>query len=272
LLRDVRPDLMIHAASQPSHDLSAQRPLDDFDVNAVGTINLLDACRRHAPQAVFIFVSTNKVYGDAPNRVPLAEHATRFDFADPCHEHGIGEDFPVDGSLHSPFGVSKLAADVMVQEYARYYGLRTGVFRCGCITGPAHAGVELHGFLSYLVSVAMRGQPYTIYGYQGKQVRDQLHSADLVQSFWQFAQAPRPGEVYNLGGGKQNAASILECLAQIEQLSDKRPQLSFSDRHRLGDHICYYSDLRKFQRHYPAWRVTQTLKAIIQELIAAASS
>jgi CDP-paratose 2-epimerase len=264
----LRPDLVIHAAAQPSHDLSARRPLDDFDVNACGTLNLLEACRRHAPQAVFVFVSTNKVYGDGPNHLQLAEHATRFDFADPQFSHGIAESFPIDRTLHSPFGASKLAADVMVQEYGRYYGLRTGVFRCGCITGAAQAGVELHGFLNYLVGVAVRGAPYTIYGYQGKQVRDQLHSRDLASAIWHFAQAPRAGEVYNLGGGKENAASILECLELIEQLSGKRPQISYSDRHRLGDHICYYSDTRKFQADYPQWRVTCSLNAIIQQMLA----
>ncbi len=203
LLQQGRFELIIHAAAQPSHDLAARLPYDDFDVNAVGTVNLLEACRRHSPEAVFIFMSTNKVYGDGPNHIPLQELETRWDYADPRYTHGIAEDFSIDRCLHSLFGASKVAADVMTQEYGRYFGMKTGVFRGGCLTGPSHSGVELHGFLNYLVLVALRQGEYTIFGYKGKQVRDQIHSHDVISAFWQFAQNPRPGEVYNLGGGRK---------------------------------------------------------------------
>ncbi len=259
-------DLIIHAAAQPSHDLAAQRPFDDFDVNAGGTLNLLEACRQHCPQAVFIYMSTNKVYGDGPNHIPLKELDTRWDYADARYEQGIAEDFPVDQCLHSLFGVSKLAADVMVQEYGRYFGLKTGIFRGGCLTGPHHSGVELHGFLNYLMSVAMREGTYTVFGYKGKQVRDQIHSHDVIEAFWKFAQKPRPGEVYNLGGGKTNAASLLECVEMIHQQTGKRPQLVYQEQNRIGDHICYYSDLRKLQAHYPDWKLTYSLPMIIAEM------
>ncbi|NJL31253.1 MAG: NAD-dependent epimerase/dehydratase family protein [Phycisphaerales bacterium] len=259
-------DLIIHAAAQPSHDLAAKRPLDDFDVNAGGTLNLLEACRQHCPEAVFIYMSTNKVYGDGPNHIPLKELDTRWDYADARYEHGIAEDFPVDQCLHSLFGVSKLAADVMVQEYGRYFGMKTGVFRGGCLTGPHHSGVELHGFLNYLMSVAMRQGTYTVFGYKGKQVRDQIHSHDVIEAFWKFAQKPRPGEVYNLGGGKGNAASLLECVEMIDKQTGRRPQLVYQEQNRIGDHICYYSDLRKLQAHYPDWKLTYTLPQIIAEM------
>lgn len=265
-------DLIVHAAAQPSHDLAASRPFDDFDVNATGTLNLLENCRRHTPEAVFIHVSTNKVYGDGPNRIPLDELDTRWDYADPHYEHGIPEDFPVDQCLHSLFGVSKLAGDVMAQEYGRYFGLKTGIFRGGCLTGPYHSGVELHGFLSYLVYVALQEGPYTIYGYKGKQVRDQIHSHDVINAFWHFAQAPRPGEVYNIGGGKQNSASLIESVEMIEARTGKRPQLSYSDNNRIGDHICYYSDLTKLKSHYPGWGLTYSLDDIVDEMIAVMSS
>jgi CDP-paratose 2-epimerase len=264
-------DLIVHAAAQPSHDLAASRPFDDFDVNATGTLNLLENCRRHTPDAVFIHVSTNKVYGDAPNRIALQELETRWDYADPRYENGIPEDFPVDHCLHSLFGASKLAGDVMAQEYGRYFGLKTGIFRGGCLTGPYHSGVELHGFLSYLVHVALREGPYTIFGYKGKQVRDQIHSYDVINAFWHFAQAPRPGEVYNIGGGKQNAASLLESVAMIEERTGKRPQLTYSDQNRIGDHICYYSDLAKLRSHFPGWDLTYSLDDIVDEMIAVMS-
>ena len=259
-------DLIIHAAAQPSHDLAALRPLDDFDVNAVGTLNLLEATRRHCPDAVFVYVSTNKVYGDGPNRIALKEFETRWDYADARYEQGIAEDFPVDQCLHSLFGVSKLAGDVMAQEYGRYFGLKTGIFRGGCLTGPQHAGVELHGFLNYLVMTAVREGPYTIFGYKGKQVRDQIHSHDVISAFWEFAQNPRPGAVYNLGGGKQNAASLLECVELICQITGKRPKLTYSDTNRIGDHICYYTDLRKFQRDYPGWQIMYDLPQIVEQI------
>lgn len=263
-------DLVIHAAAQPSHDLAASRPFDDFDVNAGGTLNLLEATRRHRPEAVFVHVSTNKVYGDGPNNVPLAELPTRFDYADPAYANGINEEFPLDRCLHSLFGASKCAGDLMAQEYGRYFGLRTGVFRGGCLTGPQHAGVELHGFLSYLVAVAVREGPYTVFGYGGKQVRDQIHAADVIGAFWEFAQAPRAGEVYNLGGGRENAASLLECVDLIGRACGRRPHLAFDGRARVGDHICYYSDMSKFHVHYPRWRRRHSLEGIVDEMVAAA--
>lgn len=260
-------DLIIHAAAQPSHDLAAKRPFDDFDVNAVGTLNLLESTRRHRPDAVFIHISTNKVYGDGPNRIPLRELETRWDYADPAYANGIAESFPVDQCLHSLFGVSKLAGDVMAQEYGRYFGLKTGIFRGGCLTGPQHSGVELHGFLNYLVDVALREAPYSIFGYKGKQVRDQIHCHDVISAFWQFAQAPRPGEVYNLGGGKENAASLLECVELIARVSGKRPKLTYHDANRIGDHICYYTDLAKFRAHYPGWKKAYGLERIVEEMV-----
>jgi CDP-paratose 2-epimerase len=268
LIRSEKPELVIHAAAQPSHDLAAKRPYDDFDVNAVGTLNLLESCRRQAPDAVFVLLSTNKVYGDGPNRIRLKELETRFEYDDPRYAEGIAEDFPVDQCLHSLFGVSKLAADVMTQEYGRYFGLRTGVFRGGCLTGPHHSGVELHGFLNHLVITALREAPYTIFGYKGKQVRDQIHSHDVVSALWHFSQRPRPGEVYNLGGGKANSASVQECITMISQSTGKAPTVTYSETNRVGDHICYYTDLRKFMGHYPEWRVTYPLEQIMEEMIA----
>ena len=260
-------DLVIHAAAQPSHDLAAQRPFDDFDVNAVGTLNLLEACRRHCSDAVFIYLSTNKVYGDGPNHIKLKELNTRWDYDDPAFEHGIAEDFSIDNRLHSLFGASKVAGDVMAQEYGKYFNLKTGIFRGGCLTGPQHSGVELHGFLNYLVAVALKEGSYTIYGYKGKQVRDQIHSSDVINAFWHFAQSPRPGEVYNMGGGKANAASLLECVDMIEQVAAKRPQLTYSETNRVGDHICYYSDLRKFQSHFPDWKLAYSLEQIVEQMV-----
>ena len=269
LLRTGAFDLIVHAAAQPSHDLAAKRPFDDFDVNAVGTLNLLEATRRHRPDAVFIQMSTNKVYGDGPNFVPLKELDTRYDYDDPRYEHGIPEDFPIDRCLHSLFGASKVAGDVLAQEYGKYFGMKTGVFRGGCLTGPSHSGVELHGFLSYLIDVSLREAPYTIFGYKGKQVRDQIHSYDVINAFWHFAQNPRPGEVYNLGGGKENAASLLESVDLIHRASGKRPKLSYTETNRVGDHICYYSDLRKFQSHFPTWKKKYSLDEIVTEMVAA---
>jgi CDP-paratose 2-epimerase len=268
-----RFDLVIHAAAQPSHDLAASRPFDDFDVNATGTLNLLEASRRHTPEAVFITVSTNKVYGDNPNHVPLVELETRWEYADPAMSQGIDETMSIDGCLHSLFGASKLAADVLTQEYGRYFGLRTGTFRGGCLTGPHHSGVELHGFLSYLVHTALREGSYTIFGYKGKQVRDQIHSVDVVSAFWAFAQDPRPGEVYNLGGGKANAASLLECVELVAEASGgKRPVLTYDDTNRVGDHICYYTDMAKFRGHFPTWHQQYSLDAIVEEMVAAVTA
>ncbi len=247
-----RFDLVVHCAAQPSPDLAAKRPYDDFDVNALGTLHLLESCRRHGPGAVFIHVSTNKVYGDGPNRIRLRELETRWDYDDPRYITGIPEDFPVDQCLHSLFGASKLAGDVLAQEYGRHFGLKTGIFPGGCLTGPQHAGVELHGFLNYLVRVALREGPYTVFGYKGKQVRDQIHAQDVMRAFWAFAQQPWPGEVYNLGGDRDNAAGLLECVDAIERKTGKRPKLTYSETNRIGDHICYDSDLSKVKATSPA--------------------
>ncbi len=262
-------DLIIHAAAQPSHDLAAKIPFDDFDVNAVGTLNLLEGCRRHRPEAVFVFMSTNKVYGDGPNRIALKELETRWEYDDPTYENGIPEEFSIDHCLHSLFGASKVAADVMTQEYGKYFGLKTGVFRGGCLTGPSHSGVELHGFMNYLVKVAVQQRDYTIFGYKGKQVRDQIHSYDVVNAFWHFAQNPRPGEVYNLGGGKQNAASLMESIELIAAECGRRPNTTYSDQNRTGDHICYYSDLTKLKNHFPDWKLKYDLREIVSQMVAA---
>lgn len=267
LFLDERFDLVLHAAAQPSHDLAAKRPLDDFDVNAGGTLNLLEACRRHSPEAVFVHLSSNKVYGDGPNRIPLKELETRWEYDDPQFSHGIPESFPIDSCLHSLFGVSKAASDLMAQEYARYYGLRVGIFRGGCLTGSRHSGVELHGFLNYLIATALNGGHYVIHGYKGKQVRDQIHGEDVVSAAWHFAQSPRPGEVYNIGGGRENSASVLECIELIARLTGSRPRIEYSDRNRIGDHICYYSDMRKFQAHYPSWSRRYNLEQIVEETV-----
>lgn len=269
LFREHRPDMVIHCAAQPSHDKAKDIPLVDFDVNAVGTVNLLEATRQVNPEAVFVFMSTNKVYGDAPNEIPLIETATHYDYARPEDYHGVSEECRIDRCLHSLFGASKTAADVMAQEYGSYFGMNVGVFRGGCLTGPSHSGVELHGFLSYLVHVAVTGKPYTIFGYKGKQVRDQIHSYDVIQAFEAFANDPRPGEVYNLGGGRENAASVLECIALIEELSGYRVQYTYQEQNRIGDHICYISDLRKLHSHFPAWRITRSLTSIIEEMVQA---
>ena len=269
LFKQSRFDLIIHCAAQPSHDRAAEIPLVDFDVNVVGTVNLLEATRQHVPEAVFIFMSTNKVYGDAPNELPLVETETRFDYARQEDFHGISESCRLDQSLHSLFGASKAAADLMAQEYGRYYGLKVGVFRGGCLTGPAHSGVELHGFLSYLIRVAVRGEPYTIHGYQGKQVRDQIHSLDVIRAFECFARNPRRGEPYNLGGGRENSASVLESIAAVEALTGKKIDWRYEDRNRRGDHICYISDLRKFRSHYPDWSISRSLTDILSEMVQA---
>lgn len=262
-----RFDLIIHCAAQPSHDKAACVPLVDFDVNAVGTVNLLEATRQHCSQAVFIYMSTNKVYGDAPNEAPLVESKTRYDYAKPEDTYGIDETCRIDRTLHSLFGASKAGADLMAQEYGRYYGMNVGIFRGGCLTGPAHSSVELHGFLSYLVKAAVHGYPYTIFGYKGKQVRDQIHSIDVVRAFETFALNPRQGEPYNLGGGRRNSVSVLEAIAAIEELTGRKIQWRYEENNRRGDHICYISDMRKFMSHYPAWSITQSLENIIKELV-----
>jgi CDP-paratose 2-epimerase len=262
-------DLVIHCAAQPSHDLAAQFPHDDFLVNAVGTLNLLEATRRHRPEAVFIFMSTNKVYGDAPNERPLRELRLRYDYARPEDWRGIDERCRIDQSLHSLFGVSKAAADLLAQEYARYFGLVVGVFRGGCLTGPQHSGVELHGFLSYLIKCAVRGEPYTVFGYKGKQVRDNIHSDDVVRAFHEFYERPRPGEVYNLGGGRENSVSVLEAIERAGALVGRPMQWSYREQARRGDHLCYISDIRKLRTHYPRWSITRPLDRIFQEMVRA---
>jgi CDP-paratose 2-epimerase len=266
---EIRPDVVIHCAAQPSHDLAARIPFDDFDTNAVGTLNLLEATRRHAPEAVFVFMSTNKVYGDAPNRIRLRELDTRFDYDQPEFAAGIPETFSIDQSLHSLFGASKVAADVLCQEYGRYFGLRTGIFRGGCLTGVNHSGAEMHGFLAYCFKAAAQGRTYNIYGYKGKQVRDQIHSQDVVRAFEAFVDAPRPGEVYNLGGGKVNSVSVLETLDRVQQALGRPVATSYQDQSRVGDHIVYYSDLAKLQAHYPDWRITRPIDDIFDEFARA---
>jgi CDP-paratose 2-epimerase len=265
-VRETEPDLVIHCAAQPSHDLASSRPFDDFDVNAVGTLNLLEATRRHAPEAVFILMSTNKVYGDVPNERPLVELPTRFDYADASDRDGIDETCRVDRCLHSLFGAGKLAGDVLTQEYGRYFGMKTGVFRGGCLTGPFHSAVPLHGFLSYLVRVAVKGEPYTIIGYKGKQVRDQIHSEDVVRAFEAFSRDPRPGEVYNLGGGRENSASILELIDRLEQMTGRRIERRYEEKPRVGDHIVYISNLAKLRAHYPGWELTRSLDDIVADV------
>lgn len=262
-----RPGVVVHCAAQPSHDLARSRPFDDFDVNAVGTLNLLEATRRFAADAPFIFMSTNKVYGDAPNEKPLVEKETRWEYADPQDYWGIDENCRIDQSQHSLFGASKVAADIMTQEYGRYFGMPTVCYRGGCLTGARHSGVELHGFLSYLVKVAVAGRPYRVLGYKGKQVRDQIHSMDVVRAIERYIENPRSGEVYNIGGGRQNNASVLECIERISRLLGRPVAVSYEEPPRQGDHMCYISDIRKLRRDYPGWDLTMSLDAIIEELV-----
>jgi CDP-paratose 2-epimerase len=259
--------LIIHAAAQPSHDWAARAPHVDFHVNAVGTLNLLEATRKHAPGAPFIFTSTNKVYGDLPNRLPLIERELRFE-VDPKHPYasGIPEEMSIDQSMHSVFGASKVAADVLVQEYGRYFGLYTACFRGGCLTGPNHAGTQLHGFLSYLMKCAMTGTRYTVYGYKGKQVRDNIHSADLIAAFREFFLQPRAGEVYNIGGGRFSNCSVLEAIGSCEELSGREMKWTYDDRNRAGDHIWWISDTTKFQRDYPNWKMQYDVRRILEEI------
>jgi len=263
---ELQPDAIVHTAAQPSHDKAADIPFADFDTNAVGTLNLLEAARRHVREAPFVHVSTNKVYGDRPNTLDLVEKETRYDYADREYKDGIDETFPIDQSKHSLFGASKLAADVMVQEYGRYFDMKTCCLRGGCLTGPNHAGVELHGFLSYLVKCNLMEQKYTIFGYKGKQVRDNIHSLDVAQFMEAFIEAPRVAEVYNLGGGKANSISILEAFEKAEAVSGKEMIYNYSDEHRSGDHICYYSDLSKMKAHYPQWGISKSLDDIFREI------
>jgi CDP-paratose 2-epimerase len=259
--------LVIHTAAQPSHDWAAREPKTDFTVNALGTMNLLEAVRHHAPSAVFIFTSTNKVYGDAPNRLPLVEHATRWEI-EPDHKYagGISEDLSIDQSMHSLFGASKVAADMLVQEYGRYFGMPTVCFRGGCLTGPSHCGTQLHGFLAYLMKCAVTGQPYTVFGYRGKQVRDNIHSYDLIRAFDAFFRQPRCGAVYNMGGGRASNCSMLEAIGLCEQIVGREMPWSYAEQNRAGDHIWWISDLARFQADYPAWGLEYDVPEILQEI------
>jgi CDP-paratose 2-epimerase len=267
LVKAVRPNVIVHAAAQPSHDRAAAIPFDDFDTNAGGTLNMLEAARQACPESAFIHMSTNKVYGDAPNRISMTELETRWDFNDPAYAHGIPETFTIDQSTHSLFGASKVAGDVIVQEYGRYFGMPTCTLRGGCLTGPNHSGVELHGFLSYLVKCNLEGKEYKIFGYKGKQVRDNIHSLDVARFMAAFAQAPRAGEVYNLGGGKANSTSILEAFKLTESFTGKTQVHTYVEQNRIGDHICYYSDLRKMRNHFPNWDITQSLSETIRQIV-----
>ena len=264
-------DAVIHCAAQPSHDKAAEIALIDFDVNAVGTVNLLEATRQYCPGSPFVHMSTNKVYGDSPNELPLRELETRWEYADPKDYYGITEECRIDRTLHSLFGASKTAGDVMAQEYGRYFNMPVGIFRGGCLTGPSHSGVELHGYLSYLVKQVVSGGPYTIFGYKGKQVRDQIHSYDVVRAFEEFIKAPRPGEVYNLGGGRGNSASMMECITMVEDMTGNKLNSTYTDQNRIGDHICYISDLTKLKSHYPNWDITRSLSEICEEIVEAQS-
>lgn len=268
-VKQLQPEAIVHTAAQPSHDLAASRPFDDFDVNAVGTLNLLEANRQTNKDVPFVHLSTNKVYGDAPNELNLKELETRWDYADPGYYNGIKEDFRIDRSKHSLFGASKVAGDIMVQEYGRYFDMPSCCLRGGCLTGPSHSGVELHGFLSYLIKCNGEGKQYTIFGYKGKQVRDNIHSYDVVRFIDRFLEKPRIAEVYNLGGGRDNSISILEAFKLIESISGKEMIYQYSDKNREGDHICYISDLSRMKSHYPGWGLTRNLQTTFEEIYEA---
>ena len=268
LMQEIRPDLIIHAAAQPSHDKAAAIPFLDFEVNALGTLHMLEAARRFCPESPFVYMSTNKVYGDRPNTIPLKELETRWEYDDPAFADGIPEDFSIDQSKHSIFGASKVAGDVMVQEYGRYFNMPTCCLRGGCLTGPNHSGVELHGFLSYLIKCNVEGKEYRVYGYKGKQVRDNIHAEDVARFIFEFWKAPRVAEVYNLGGGKHNSCSIIEAFRMAEDATGHPMKWHYVNESRAGDHICYYSDLRKMKTHYPAWDITKPLNSIFREIAA----
>ncbi|MEL6942555.1 MAG: NAD-dependent epimerase/dehydratase family protein, partial [Bacteroidota bacterium] len=267
LFKELQPDYICHTAAQPSHDLAASRTFDDFDVNAVGTLNLLQATRLYCPESPFAHMSTNKVYGDAPNNLNLIEKETRWDYGDATYYNGIQENFTIDQSKHSLFGASKVAADILVQEFGRYFGIPTCALRGGCLTGPNHSGVELHGFLSYLIKVNITEGEYTIFGYKGKQVRDNIHSYDVARFIEEFFKAPRVGEVYNIGGGRENSTSILEAFQRVENITGKKMRYQYSDKNREGDHICYISDLSKMKKHYPNWSITKDLQTTFEEIV-----
>lgn len=266
LIATIKPDVIVHAAAQPSHDRAAAIPFDDFDTNAVGTLNLLEALRRYSTNVPFVYLSTNKVYGDAPNEIKLKELDKRWDYDDSTYTNGIAETFRIDQCKHSLFGASKVAGDVMVQEYGRYFNMPTACLRGGCLTGPNHTGVELHGFLSYLIRCNLEGKKYTVFGYKGKQVRDNIHSLDVAKFIDAFINNPRIGEVYNIGGGKDNTCSILEAFDMISEISGKEMLYEYKDENRIGDHICYYSDLTKMKEHYPGWDITIGLKQVFEEI------
>jgi CDP-paratose 2-epimerase len=267
LIKKIKPDCIIHCAGQPSHDLAAKIPYDDFDTNAVGTLNLLESTRKYCKKTIFIFLSTNKVYGDAPNKIKISERDKRFIISEKKYLDGIPETFNIDQNTHSIFGASKLAADVMVQEYGRYFNLKTCCIRAGCITGPHHSGVELHGYLNYLVKMNIERKKYTVFGYKGKQVRDNIHAKDLVMFIKNFIKKPRVGEVYNIGGGYKNSISILEAFELVEKASGIKMIYKTVKKNRIGDHICYYSNLKKAKKHYPEWSIKINLKTIIKEII-----
>ncbi|MDR3176989.1 MAG: NAD-dependent epimerase/dehydratase family protein [Desulfovibrio sp.] len=260
--------LVIHTAAQPSHDWAAREPRTDFSINADGTLNLLEAVRANCPECVFIFTSTNKVYGDTVNQIPCKELDTRFELVDdhPFAAHGVDESMGIDRCTHSLFGVSKAAADLLVQEYGRYFGIKTGIFRGGCLTGSDHSAARLHGFLGYLMKCALTDTPYTVFGYKGKQVRDNIHANDVVSAFWHFFSAPRYGEVYNIGGGRHSNISMLEAIAECERLTGKKMRIVYEDTARTGDHRWWISDMRKFQSHFPEWRYSYSMKNILEEL------
>jgi CDP-paratose 2-epimerase len=265
---------VIHCAAQPSHDWAVKDPVADFTINANGTQTLLEATRKHAPDAAFLFVSTNKVYGDRPNHLPLIEQETRFELS-PAHawaERGFPEEMPIDACLHSLFGASKVAADVLVQEYGRYFGMRTACFRGGCLTGPGHSGAQLHGFLAYLMRCAVTGRPYTVFGYKGKQVRDNIHVRDVVEAFWHFFKRPTPGAVFNLGGGRHSNCSMLEAIAMAEALTGRPMNTSYAEDNRVGDHIWWISDVSKFQSAYPEWRYRYDIQSLMADIHAGVSS
>jgi len=272
LLKELKPDAIVHTAAQPSHDRAAAIPFDDFDTNAVGTLNLLEAVRQACPESPFVHMSTNKVYGDKPNSIAMVEKDTRWDYTDPLYADGIAEDFSIDQSKHSLFGASKVAADVMVQEYGRYFNMYTCCLRGGCLTGPNHSGVELHGFLSYLVKCNLEGREYKVFGYKGKQVRDNIHSHDVACFIEAFINAPRVAEVYNLGGGRANSCSIWEAFKIAEKFSGKQQVYTYVDENRIGDHICYISNLAKMREHYPEWDITISLEETISQIVNALKS
>jgi CDP-paratose 2-epimerase len=266
LISNVKPNAIVHTAAQPSHDRAASIPFEDFDTNAVGTFNLIEATRRYSTEIPFVHLSTNKVYGDAPNEIKMKELDTRWDYDDETYIKGISENFRIDQTKHSLFGASKVSADISVQEYGRYFNMPTAILRGGCLTGPSHSGVELHGFLSYLIKCNLEEKKYTIFGYKGKQVRDNIHSYDVARFIEEFIKEPRVAEVYNIGGGKENTCSIIEAFSLIEEFSSKKMIFDYSETNRIGDHICYYSDLTKMKMHYPNWTISKSLKETIEEI------